>query len=285
MNTQFNKKEMPGGHAASPERSQVIAIHGSASTGGQWRRLVGTLSASYDVVRPDLPGYGRNQNVVPQGEPSLASDAIEIERIAKSTAAPSHIVAHSYGAAVALKFALGHPHRVASLTLIEPALFHLLRSGEADDLAHYTEISGVANAVRMAAQFDVPEQGMASFVDYWNGVGTWARMKPGLQAALSEQVAQVARNFAAAFQETWAASALGQLSCPTLIIAAADSRLPAIRVAEIVAMSVPLARMKVVANAGHMAPVTHPEIINPLIADALAAATFGRAEASPREAA
>ena len=77
MNTQFNMEGMPGGHAASLERPQVIAIHGSASTGGQWRRLVGTLSASYDVVRPDLPGYGRNQTVVPHGVPSLDGDAVE----------------------------------------------------------------------------------------------------------------------------------------------------------------------------------------------------------------
>ena len=285
MNALFKYEGMPSDHAASLERPQVIAIHGSASTGGQWRRLVGELSSTYDVVRPDLPGYGRQQTVVPHGLPTLDGDAIEIERIAKMSSAPSHVVAHSYGAAVAIKFALNHPQLVASLTLIEPVLFHLLRSGEADDLAHYTEISAIANAVRMGAQFGMPAQGMASFVDYWNGLGTWAAMKPSLQAALAVQATQVARNFAATFQETWSASACHNIQCPTLIIAAEDSRGPAKRVAEIVAAAVPQAQLKTIADAGHMAPVTHPEIINPLIAEALAVANPGRIEASHCEAA
>lgn len=285
MNAMFKIERMPSGHGASPVRPQVVALHGSASTGAQWRRLVGELAADYDVVRPDLPGYGRQQTVVLHGAPSLDGDASELGRIAQEASAPIHLVAHSYGAAVAFKFALDHPDRVASLTLIEPVLFHLLRTGETQDMVHYTEISSVANAVRMAAQFGMPAKGMARFIDYWNGAGAWDAMKSSLQAALAGQIAQVARNFTAAFAETWEASEARRITCPTLIIAAEKSRGPAKRVAEILAAAMPQAGLHTVAGVGHMAPLTHPERINPLIAEALAAATPDRTEVSHREAA
>ena len=285
MNATIKIDEMLNDQGLSAARPQVIAVHGSASTGGQWRRLAADLGAMFDVATPDLPGYGQLHNATPHGRPTLAGDAIEIARLVNASTTPSHIVAHSYGAAVALNFVRKNPQKIASLTIIEPALFHLLRSGEANDLMHYTEISLIANAVRMAAQFGMPSQGMASFVDYWNGNGAWQAMKPALQSALASQTIQVARNFEAGMAETWSAADCGTIDCPTLIITAEASRGPAKRVAEIVAESMPHARFSSIADAGHMVPVTHPDIINPLIAEALVAATSGRPEVSHREAA
>jgi pimeloyl-ACP methyl ester carboxylesterase len=283
MSTITKFERVPG--EASAGRPQVVAVHGTASTSGQWRQLVDDLSPAYDVATPDLPGYGRQKGYNGPGAPTLAQDAVEIARIAQRSAAPIHIVAHSYGAAVAVQFALDHPESVASLTLIEPVLFHLLRSGEALDMAHYTEISSIANAVRMSDRFGVPAIGMSRFVDYWNGAGTWRGMKPSLRAALVDQAPQAARNFEAAFAETWSASACRRIQCPTLIIAGQNSRGPAKRVARIIFETMPQARLRTIADAAHMVPVTHPHIINPLIAEALAAADPGCNKASHREAA
>ncbi len=266
-------------------RQLVIGVHGSASTGGQWRRLAEALGSHYEMIAPDLPGYGKQHEIATVGTPSLNCDGAEVSRLVREATAPVHIVAHSYGGAVALKVALDHPTRVASLTLIEPALFHLLRTGRPDDMVHYTEIAAIANAVRLAVQCGQPAQGMACFVDYWNGPGTWAEMKPSLQTALTDQTKQVARNFAAAFGETWDGSMCRRIQSPTLVITAANSRGPAQRVAEIVADAIPCARLATIADAGHMVPVTHPKLVNPLIAKALDAAGSGRNETSHREAA
>ena len=270
---------------AFSERPRVVAVHGSASTGGQWRQLVSELSSTFDVSAPDLPGYGQQRDHFASGSTTLAGDASGIERLSQQASDAIHLVAHSYGAAVATQFALDNPQRVASLTLIKPALFHLLRTGAALDMAHYTEISAIANSVRLAARFGVPGHGMARFVDYWNGVGSWRAMKPSLRAALAKQSKPVARNFKSAYVETWSASVLKGIQCPTLLIAGELSRGPAKRVAQIVFEAIPQARLTTVAGVGHMAPVTHPHLINPLIAEALAAATSHCNEASHREAA
>ena len=237
------------------------------------------------MASPDLPGYGQQQGLLPTAKSSLASDALVIERIVQQASAPVHLVAHSYGAAVATAFALNRPHAVGSLTLIEPALFHLLRNGSVKDMHNFTEISSVGNAVRIASQIGDMERGMSRFVDYWNGEGAWQTMKPTLKAALAAQTSQVARNFAAAFSETWTATICGRISCPTVLVSADQSRAPARRVTEILAEAIPQARHIKIADAGHMVPVTHPNTINPLIAEALAAASEGCNEASHREAA
>ncbi len=266
--------------SASADRQRVIAVHGSASTGAQWSRLADELCDGFEVSAPDLPGYGKLRNVAFSGRPTLYGDAIKIASAAYQTCTPVHLVAHSYGAAVALAYALENPNDIASLTLIEPTLFHLLCAGGSKDLAYYSEISAVANAIRVDCLNGTPKRAMAHFVDYWNGAGTWQSIAPALQASLAAQTRQVARNFAAAFSETWPASICQRIQCPTLIVTAEKSRGPVKRVAEIVAGAVPQARLECIADAGHMATVTHPDVVNPLIAKFLAEVASDNTEAS-----
>ena len=272
-------------HRTSSDRQQVIAVHSSASTGGQWLGLVEDLSPSFDVFTPDLPGYGRMQGVSYFGPPTLDGDAIGIAGIVQRASTPVHLVAHSYGAAVALKFALEGPERIASLTLIEPALFHLLRNGGPEDLALYSEIGTISDTVRLSRQNGTPELGMSRFVDYWNGPETWQAMKPLMQSVLSAQSRQVSRNFAASFAATWSASMFQRIQCPTMIISAQNSREPAKRVAEIVSRSISHARLISIPDAGHMVPVTHPGLINSLIAGVIDSTVCSGIAATQRAAA
>ena len=269
----------------SVDRQVVIAIHGSASTGSQWAELVDNLSDKFDITSPDLPGYGKSRNAAPFGRPSLYGDAIKIASVAFQAAQPVHLVAHSYGAAVALEYAIENPNDVASLTLVEPALFHLLRSGGPEDRAHYTEISAVANAVRADCLNGTPRRGMSHFVDYWNGAGTWQSMSPAMQATLAGQSRQVVRNFAAAFSETWSASVCQRILCPTLILSGENSRGPTRRVAEILVDSIRQARLENITGAGHVAPITHAAVVNPRIANFLAEADAQDVHEWSREAA
>ena len=74
------------------------------------------------------------------------------------------VVAHSFGAAVAVKLALTHPDKVRSLTLYEPVLFGLL--GE-DDSAACGEIAAVSRKVAGALVDGDTDAAARHFIDFW----------------------------------------------------------------------------------------------------------------------
>jgi hypothetical protein len=81
------------------------------------------------------------------------------------------LVGHSYGGAVALHVAGLRRDLLRSLTLIEPAAFHLLRGTDAQAFAEITE---VATSVERATASGEYLAGFGRFVDYWNGPEAWA---------------------------------------------------------------------------------------------------------------
>ena len=82
----------------------IMAIHGSASTARQWQRFADDLRRAANVMAPDLPGYGRAAG---DKNPRLRS----LERAIAGRAVHIHLVAHSFGGAVALKLAQARPER------------------------------------------------------------------------------------------------------------------------------------------------------------------------------
>ena len=272
----------PGGGALP-----VVALHSSASTGGQWRALTTALAGQRQVVAPDLPGYGFAAEDA-EGNASLAAEAARVLE-AVGTATPAfHLVGHSYGGAVALKIALTYPWRVRSLTLIEPVVFHLLAQGgarDAQDRRLYRGILGLRDRLRGAVAAGWPGHGMAAFVDFWNGSGAWDRVETDQRRHLAAQSRAVIRNFAAVLGESWPASELARLRMPLLTITGGLSPEVTRRLTDKVidgvggAGEVTAAR---VFGAGHMAPLTHAEAVNSLIerhvrlAEQRAAASPGR---------
>jgi pimeloyl-ACP methyl ester carboxylesterase len=242
----------------------VVALHGSASSGGQWRSLVGYLEGSFQVLTPDLPGNGRSPALRPAAS-GLAPVADALDRVVARSGQPVHLVGHSFGAAVALKLALLRPDRVRSLTLIEPAAFHLLRQGDASDRALHAEIDALADTIYRYAAEGESERGMARFVDFWVGPRAWKRTSARLRASLTASLGQVLADFAAIATETDTLEACAKLACPTLCMMGQDSPEVSRRVTERLAAALPGARLEAVPGAGHLLPLTDPHVVDPAI--------------------
>ncbi len=111
----------------------VVLVHGAFSDHRFWAMQIQELAKTHRCLAIDLRYYGASW-MEPADAYSLTTHAEEIsEFIASVAGAPAHVVATSYGSAVALVWAAANPQACASLFLNEPALVSLVT--QAEDLA------------------------------------------------------------------------------------------------------------------------------------------------------
>ena len=114
----------------------VILVPGGLVGWLSWEPHAARLQATRRVLRVQLLNVACGNENIPLPENysvRLESQALA-QTIADHQAAPADIVAWSYGAEIALSFALTHPEQVRTLTLIEPPAVWVLRArGAVDD--------------------------------------------------------------------------------------------------------------------------------------------------------
>jgi len=255
-------------HSVAP--APAFLLHSSASTASQWRDLRALLEPGRAVATPEQWGCGATPPWRGPGVFALAEEAAPLIDLLETAGRPIHLVGHSYGGGIALHIARRRPELLASLTLIEPTAFHLLKDGTAEDRAAYREIVSVAESVSHSLACGYRSDGMARFVDYWNGAGTWDGMSPARQDMLVGRALKVPLDFRALLHEKATAADFRSMTVPTLLIRGTESPRPAVRVAEVLSRTLPHCVTVRIAGAGHMVPLTHGPDVNPLIRDFVA---------------
>lgn len=240
----------------------VVLLHSSASSSAQWRALAGQLGGHYRVIAPDLHGYGATSNWPGSGAFRLEREAEIVYALLGRCSERAHLVGHSFGGAVALHVARKRPDLVASIVLIEPVAFHLLRGHDPEALA---EIEAVAADVGRALASGDYFEGMARFVDYWSGSGAWETVPPEKRPGLAARLGKVALDFEATFSEAAALADFRATALPALLVQGTRSPRPTRRICELLAHTLPRARAATVEGAGHMAPITHREAVAALV--------------------
>jgi pimeloyl-ACP methyl ester carboxylesterase len=245
----------------------VLLLHCSGSSGGQWRTLATKLAGRYEVIAPDLYGYGAGAPWTGRGEFCLAQEAGPIRSILGRVGGRVHLVGHSYGGALALHIARTRPEYLRSLTLVEPSAFHLLRGGDAIDAVALREITAVAAQAGAALASGDYLGGFGRFVDYWSGPGSWAAMPAEKREAYAPQLAKVALDFHALLNEPAELEDVQDIAAPTLLVQGGCTMLPSRCVCKRLRDALPAAQFALVRGAGHMLPVTHRDQVNALIID------------------
>jgi pimeloyl-ACP methyl ester carboxylesterase len=154
--------------------------------------------------------------------------------------------------------------RVLSLAVFEPVAFHLLA---ADDAARI-EIGKVVAGIHSAAS---ARDGARAFIDYWNRAGAYDALPAALQERFAAQISKVKLDFQALLSEPATLADMAGLDMPALVLSGRGSPLSTRRVAERLAAALPNASA-VQTQGGHMAPITHAGVVNPLLASFLAGA-------------
>jgi pimeloyl-ACP methyl ester carboxylesterase len=248
----------------------VIALHCSGANAGQWRKLGELLGNDFTLSTPEHYGCEGAGSWSGEHAFTLADEAVRTLAFIDAGDRKAHLVGHSYGGGVALHIALARPERIASLTLYEPSAFSLLRQFE-HTAAAFAEIRGVAYAVATGVVTGNYRRAATAFVDYWGGAGAWSALRPVLQEALIEWLPKAPLDFSALFNEPAHASDYAQLRCPTLILRGEHAPAPTRLIAEMLPSLMPNARVRTIAGAGHMGPLTHAAVVNAQIAAHLTA--------------
>ncbi len=251
------------GRGSAPTTHRVVLVHCSASSSRQWTSLVAGLEG-YRPIAPNLLAHGDRAPWHGRGPFTLAAEA-EIIAEACPDGAPFHLVGHSYGGAVALNFALRHPGRVRSLTLIEPSCFHVLKTAPGNVDAQIAEIQAVADGVDRGVVNGDPAGAMRGFVDYWSGPGFWSGLAADRKAQFARLAPAVAAHFRSLIGDDTALATYARIIVPTLILCGTQSPEPSRMITRLLTETLPMARHRTIRGAGHMAPITHPDDVNPLI--------------------
>ncbi|MDF3126371.1 alpha/beta hydrolase [Rheinheimera sp. 1928-s] len=239
-------------------QTTVLMLHSSLSSGRQWQGLKLALKADFQVLNPDLLGYGSNTASYPRPM-QLADEANQLWPLLEGKPAGSVIlIGHSFGGAIALHMARTRPELFKAVLLFEPVAFHLLKTTEP---GLYQQVQQLSQQMLSIS----PQDAAALFIDYWQGDGYFANLPDVMQQKLAGQVGKVAADFEALSDEpATLTDYAGAIHCPVLLLSGEQSQLSAQRLAKILAGALPSVEFQTV-KTGHMGPVTDAELVNSVL--------------------
>lgn len=162
----------------------LVLVHGSLQSMHSFERFMAPFSEDYRVI-----AYTRRHHLGSEdpemGRPLTVSAAADdlIDLIETLDLAPAHVVAHSYGAAVALIAATRRVELFRSLILSEPVFGSLLQTDPNWSQA-WTDFRQAAMSARLKVREGDEEGGVQAFVDSIFGEGSFQALPPPFKEGL-----------------------------------------------------------------------------------------------------
>jgi pimeloyl-ACP methyl ester carboxylesterase len=242
----------------------VVLVHSSVSGARQWHRLMDDLKAEFHVRAVNLFGYGKTAPWPGERLQSLDDQARLVEAALPANADVVCLVGHSFGGSVAMKAAARLSGRVVKLVLLETNPFYLLKqAGRAEAFAEAMELRNVIKKFGTLGEWSTAAE---KFADYWAGAGSWQTMPAKRRSVFADALKPNLFEWDAVMNETtpveqWA----DLLPAATLVVSDPSTVRPIREITELLRQSCPIWTYKEIAAGGHMAPLTHPDLINPLV--------------------
>jgi len=223
-----------------------VLVHSALGDSRLWSRQIAALRGEFDVVTPDLPGFG--------AEPMPAEPFSFVDVVTAHL--PASLVGNSFGGAIALRTSLAHPELVDRLVLVGSGLPDWEWSDEMRDYFSREEEAVDRGDLDAATEVNL---------EFWVDPEHRDEVRPQQRRALELQAAHDEP------EVLWPElPPLETLSVPTLVIVGDRDKDDFRRIATHVAETVPGARLEVVAGAGHLVGVERPDELNGLLLEFLA---------------
>lgn len=224
-----------------------MLLHSALGDSRLWRHQVAALADRFDVVAPDLPGYGNTP--MPREEFSMIDYVVPH--------LPGALVGNSAGGMVALRTACAHPELVSKLVLVDPGLPGWQWTEQMRD--YWAAEAEAIDAGDLDAATEVNLQ-------MWLPPELWDEVRPQQLRALQLQTAHEEPPLR--WPEQFDPSALAM---PVLVVVGKDDKPDFVAIAHHLAETIPGAELAEVEGAGHIVGLEQPAALNALLLDFLAA--------------
>ena len=247
---------------------RVILVHSSVAGARQWGSLMNALSDTFHLIAINLYGYGATPAWSDGETQTLEDQAQLLEPFLTDGEDQIAIVGHSYGGSVAMKAASLFKDRIDRLVLIEPNPFYLLKQNGRDDA--FQEATRLRATIKASGTDDTWPVAAEVFANYWTGPGSWDAMPEERQAKFTKALKPNFHEWDGVMNETtsladWATD----LPRETTVISAADTVRSIDEIVSLMKEHIPHWRFERIEQGGHMAAMTKPDVMNPIIERAL----------------
>ena len=247
---------------------KVILVHSSVAGAKQWRSLMEALASDFHVIAINLFGYGKTRAWDNVNLQRLEDQARLIEPFLPAAGRKISIVGHSFGGSIAMKAAALFKDQMNRLVLIEPNPFYLL--SKYGRMEAYEEAVSLRDLIKTNGRAGTWEIAAERFADYWTGAGSWNAMPEDRKTKFSHALKPNFHEWDAVMNEQTSLSEWERdLPKGTTVLSSADT---VKSIAEIVALmkeNVPGWNFERIKKGGHMAIMSKPEQLNPMVIDAL----------------
>ena len=242
-------------------RVGVILIHGLNGSTDDWQNVIPALAKDFHVVAFDLPGFGKSDKGSQVYSPTRYTRLVHFLTDHFFQSKTFHVVGHSLGGAIALRFAAQRPLRFQRLVLIEAAgILHPLVISKFQAGSMMVRASGV--------------QQTRGFVERWSGKilekADWLPISPAdiVDSAMGrDRVLQGAPEQIAALLlagENFS-HAIAVVTEPTLILRGDHDLVAPLRTGKVLAANMPHARLEIISDSGHEPMLEQADQLNALL--------------------
>ncbi|OHA69019.1 MAG: hypothetical protein A3B24_02085 [Candidatus Wildermuthbacteria bacterium RIFCSPLOWO2_01_FULL_48_16] len=215
----------------------LLVLHGWGRGSVAYVKVMEALAQQgYQVIIPDLPGFGNTEPPKsPWGIDEYAQFAFEFSQ--KLGLAKFHLLGHSFGGQIAVKFATDHPQQVQKLILYAAAV---IRREPTESTKKIQVVARIGNAVFSLPLLSVLQSPLRKLFYRLFGISD-AAYSTGIMKEIRKKVVR---------QDL--THLLSKISCPVLLIWGDKDKSTPIEDSRVIQEKIPHASLKVLSETTHL---------------------------------
>jgi lipase len=240
----------------------AVFLHSGVGSAGEWREVFSRWPEGYRLIAVDA--YRDGDGLGAPGRRTLGDYADQVHAVVNHVGEPVHLAGFSWGGATGLQVAVTTPDVLASLTVVEPEAYSLLRTEHAQAFAEITELRDRwrehAGAGRWYEAFE-------EFMDFYNGPGSFASWPTDRREAFLDEQRARGDLWDVLFDAPLTGEALTTVAVPMHVVEGSATSAVDHAICDVVLRHVPQAEHSIIEGAGHMMPLSHAaELTRALVA-------------------